>query len=67
MKPMLERIRGNLRKALRRQKDEMGYNLAALRVISAHMSENTVDYVDDNALAGNEVVSPRKRGFVQVA
>ncbi|PMD40145.1 WD repeat-containing protein-like protein [Hyaloscypha variabilis F] len=67
MKPMLEGIRGNLRKALRRQKDEMGYNLAALRVISAHMNENTVDYVDDNALAGNEVVSPRKRGFVQVA
>ncbi len=67
MKPMLEGIRGNLRKALKRQKDEMGYNLAALKVIGAQMNENTVDYVDHAALDGDETRSLRKRGFVEVA
>jgi U3 small nucleolar RNA-associated protein 12 len=67
MKPMLEGIRGNLRRALKRQKDEMGYNLAALKVISSQMNENTVNYVDGATLDGDESRSPRKRGFVQVA
>jgi U3 small nucleolar RNA-associated protein 12 len=65
MKPMLEGIRGNLRMALKRQKNEMGYNLAALNVIGAQMNENTVDYVDDRE--SDECRSTRKRGFVQVA
>ncbi|KAE9381738.1 WD40 repeat-like protein [Stipitochalara longipes BDJ] len=67
MKPMLEGIRRNLRRVLRRQKNEMGYNLAALKVIGAQINENNVDYVDDKALDGDEGRSPRKRGFVQVA
>jgi U3 small nucleolar RNA-associated protein 12 len=67
MKPMLEGIRGNLRKALKKQKDEMGYNLAALKVIGAQMNEKTVDYVDEAALDGDETKGHRKRGFVQVA
>jgi U3 small nucleolar RNA-associated protein 12 len=67
MKSMLEGIRGNLRKALKRQKDEMGYNLAALKIIGARMNENTVDFVDDRVLNGDESKSPLKRGFVQVA
>jgi U3 small nucleolar RNA-associated protein 12 len=66
MKSMLEGIRENLRKALKRQKNEMGYNLAALKIIGARMSENTVDYVDDRALEGDQS-RPLKRGFVQVA
>jgi U3 small nucleolar RNA-associated protein 12 len=64
---MLEGIRGNLRKALKTQRDEMGYNLAALKIIGARMDENTVDYVDDRALDEDESRSPLKRGFVQVA
>ncbi len=52
---------------MKRQKDEMGYNLAALRIIGAQMNENTVEYVDDRALEGDESRSPKKRGFVQVA
>ena len=67
MKPMLGGLRRNLRKALNRQKDEMGYNLAALKVIGAQINENTVDYVDDQMLEGDEGRSSRKRGFVQVA
>lgn len=66
MKPMLAGIRQNLRQALKRQKDEMGYNLAALRVINAQMGGSTVNYVDGAAL-GAEDRSQRKRGFVQVA
>jgi U3 small nucleolar RNA-associated protein 12 len=64
---MLEGIRGDLRKALKRQKDEMGYNLAALKIIGAQMNENTVDYVDERSLEGDESRNLKKRGFVQVA
>lgn len=67
MKPMLEGIRGNLRKALKKQKDEMGYNLAALKTIGAQMNENTVDYVNDAAFDEDETRGLRKRGFVEVA
>ena len=67
LKSMLEGIRGGLRKALKRQKDEMGYNLAALKIIGAQMNENTVDYVDERSLEGDEGRNLKKRGFVQVA
>ena len=67
LKSMLEGIRGDLRKALKRQKDEMGYNLAALKIIGAQMNENTVDYVDERSLEGDESRNLKKRGFVQVA
>jgi len=66
MKPMLEGIRVNIRRALKKQKDEMGFNLAALKVISTQVKEHNVDYVDDEVV-GEEASGPRKRGFVQVA
>ncbi|KAG9236308.1 hypothetical protein BJ875DRAFT_234218 [Amylocarpus encephaloides] len=67
MRTMLDSIRNNLRQALKTRKNEMGYNLAALRVIGAQVKEKGVkDYVDedtwDEADAGG-----KKRGFVQVS
>jgi U3 small nucleolar RNA-associated protein 12 len=68
MKSMLDGIRTNLRQALKRQKDEMGFNLAALRVISAQVKEKGVkDYVDEESWETDKTEGQRKRGFVQVS
>jgi U3 small nucleolar RNA-associated protein 12 len=70
MRAMLERIRANLRAALRRQKDEMGFNLAALKVVELQMRERSVkEYVDENWEAGQEaaVGGGRKRVFANVS
>jgi U3 small nucleolar RNA-associated protein 12 len=68
MRAMLEAIRAHLRRALRRQKDEMGYNIAALRVVGMQMREQNVkEYVDENWEAGKEEGGGRKRGFVDVS
>jgi U3 small nucleolar RNA-associated protein 12 len=68
MKPMLQGIKGNLRASLKRQKDEIGFNLAALRVITAKAKQKEVkDYVDEDTWDDEGVKSGRKRGFVQVA
>ena len=68
MKVMLDGIRGNLRQALRRQKDEMGYNLAALRMIGAQVKERAVkDYVDEETWGEEDLRNQKKRGFVQIA
>ncbi|KAH6854616.1 WD40-repeat-containing domain protein [Chaetomium sp. MPI-CAGE-AT-0009] len=68
MRAMLEVLRANLRRALRRQKDEMGYNIAALRVVGMQMREQNVkEYVDENWEAGKEEGGGRKRGFVDVS
>lgn len=67
MRVMLDGIRVNLRKSLQSQKDEMGYNLAALRIVGKQVSEHGVkDYVDEETWeeASKE---QRKRGFVHVA
>jgi U3 small nucleolar RNA-associated protein 12 len=65
MRPMLDGIRGNLRGALKGQRDEIGYNLAALKVIASHMKESVTDYVDEDSF--KEQPSPRKRGFVSLS
>lgn len=68
MKPMLQGIKGNLRASLKRQKDEIGYNLAALRVITAKVKQKEVkDYVDEDTWDDESAKNARKRGFVQVA
>ena len=68
MKAMLQAIKGNLRASLKRQKDEIGFNLAALRVITAKVKQKEVkDYVDEDTWEAEGVQSGRKRGFVQVA
>jgi U3 small nucleolar RNA-associated protein 12 len=69
MRQMLDSIRLNLRQSLSRQKNEIGFNLAALRVVSARVNvKEAKDYVDEetwDADEGNR--SERKRGFVQIA
>ncbi|KAI1001417.1 putative WD repeat-containing protein [Podosphaera aphanis] len=67
LKPLLDRIRGNLRHVLNRQKSEIGFNIAALKVISAKVKDLEVrDYVDEK-LIGEENGGQRKRGFVSVS
>lgn len=68
MKAMLDGIRVNLRAALKRQKDEMGFNIAALKVVGMQIRESSVkDYVDENWEEQNEAKSAKKRAFVHVA
>jgi U3 small nucleolar RNA-associated protein 12 len=73
MRPLLDRIRGHLRRALQRQKDEMGFNLAALRAISAQVRERGVyHFVDTDGLGadadGDDAEGKKKkRAFVDVA
>jgi len=68
MKILLDGIRGNLRRALQRQKDEMGYNLAALRMIGLQVKERAVkDYVDEETWEEEDARQQKKRGFIQIA
>ncbi|KAJ3948248.1 beta transducin [Colletotrichum fioriniae] len=68
MRGMLDGIRANLRAALKRQKDEMGFNIAALKVVGMQIQERSVkDYVDENWDDGDESRAVKKRAFVQVS
>jgi U3 small nucleolar RNA-associated protein 12 len=71
MRPMLDRIRSALRQVLATQKDEMGFNLAALHFIGAQVREkSSKDYVDEETWEEQQVSkhsSGTKRGFISVA
>jgi len=70
MRSMLDGIRANLRRSLKRQKDEMGYNMAALKVVGMQIRDQSVkDYVDDKWDEDNESQGSnvKKRAFVQVS
>lgn len=68
MKLMLDGIKASLRQALQGRKDEMGYNLAALRIVSNKVRERGVkDYVDEETLEEGENTSSRKRAFIHVS
>ena len=68
MKPMLDGIRTNLRAALKKQKDEMGVNIAALKVVGMQIRDKSVkDYVDENWEEENAERSVKKRAFLHVA
>lgn len=68
MKTMLDGIRMNLRAALKRQKDEMGVNIAALKVMGMQIrDQNVKEYVDENWDTQGEDRAARKRTFVHVA
>ena len=71
MRPMLDGIRRHLRQALQRQKDEMGFNLAALRFVGTQLREKgSKDYVDEDLWEEEEEQASKgrkKRGFVDVA
>ncbi|KAI5868668.1 WD40 repeat-like protein [Durotheca rogersii] len=69
MRAMLEDIRVSLRETLRRRKDEMGYNMAALRIADLQIRDRGVsEYVDDgwdDDASGAQ--KERKRAFVHVS
>ncbi|KAL9588083.1 MAG: hypothetical protein Q9203_003111 [Teloschistes exilis] len=69
MRPMLDGIRRYLRQALQSQKDEMGYNLAALNFVGSQVRDRgSKDYVDEATWDEEEVgKGNKKRGFVDVA
>ncbi|KAI9784131.1 MAG: hypothetical protein M1839_002635 [Geoglossum umbratile] len=67
IRPMLEGIRGNLRRALKIQKDEMGFNLAALRFIGTAVKDSGVSVYVDERWEDKEDKGIKKRGFIDVA
>ena len=70
LRPMLDGIREQLRGALQAQKDEMGFNLAALRFVGRRMIEtDTKQYVDEEVWEEIDTAEKgrRKRGFVDVS
>ncbi|KAL8806679.1 MAG: hypothetical protein Q9182_001207 [Xanthomendoza sp. 2 TL-2023] len=71
MRPMLDGIRQHLRRALQRQKDEMGFNLAALNFVGTRIKEKvSKDYVDEAMWEEEEEKigkGKKKRAFVDVA
>lgn len=71
MRPMLDDIRLHLRRALQRQKDEMGFNLAALNFVGARVKDKgSKDYVDEALWEEEEEKvgkGKKKRGFVDIA
>jgi U3 small nucleolar RNA-associated protein 12 len=75
MRPMLDAVRVHLRAALRMQKDMVGYNLAALKVISMRIKEGVEKdfFIDGEELEGRldalgiDGKGVKKRAFVDVA
>jgi U3 small nucleolar RNA-associated protein 12 len=68
MKVMMDGIRTNLRAALKRQKDEMGVNLAALKVVGMQLRDKSVkEYVDETWEDESLETNAKKRAFVHVA
>ncbi|KAI1490605.1 WD domain-containing protein [Biscogniauxia mediterranea] len=68
MRVMLDGIKTNLRKALKRQKDEMGYNIAALKVAGMQIQDKGIkEYVDENWDDGKDSQNVKKRAFVHVS
>lgn len=74
MRPMLDGIREHLRRTLQRQKDEMGFNLAALRFVGKQLREKeTSNYVDEEVWDEEEKggsggrKSRKKRAFIDIA
>jgi len=70
MRPMLDDIRVHLRQTLQKQKDEMGFNMAALRFVGNQVKQAGIsDYVDEDTWEEEESkgVGKKKRAFVDVA
>lgn len=68
MRNMLDGIRANLRRTLKKQKDEMGYNIAALKIVGMQIQEKSIkDYVDENWEEEDDSQGKRKRAFVHVS
>lgn len=71
MRPMLDGIRQHVRKALQQQKDEMGFNLAALKFVGHQVQERgTKNYVDEARWEEEEArieKGRKKRAFIDIA
>lgn len=71
MRSMLDDIRQHLRMALQKQKNEMGFNLAALKFVGNKVRENaSKDYVDEALWEEEEETvgkGRKKRGFIDIA
>ncbi|KAH8700689.1 putative small nucleolar ribonucleoprotein complex subunit Dip2 [Talaromyces proteolyticus] len=71
MRPMLNRIRSTLREVLAKQKDEMGFNLAALHFIGLQVREQgSKSYVDVDTWEEQQISktsSGIKRTYVNIA
>lgn len=68
MREVLDKLRFNLREALKKQKDEMGYNLAALRVVKEDLKAWAErDFVDEDEIRQAEERARKKRGFANLA
>lgn len=70
MKLMLEGVRDQLRHTVQRQKHDLGFNLAGLRILGRRIADlDQSDYVDEATWVQEESTSSRgkKRGFVNVA
>ena len=69
MRVTLDEIREQLRAALQGQKDEMGFNLAALRFVGRRMAETArTDYVDEKIWDEEEEIAKgrKKRAFIDI-
>jgi U3 small nucleolar RNA-associated protein 12 len=70
MKVMLDGVRLHLREALKRERDEMGFNIAALTVADMQIGEQSVkEYVDEtwDEKAQEDEEGVKKRKFITVA
>lgn len=70
MRAMLDDLRASIRGALQSQKNQMGHNMAALRVVGAQVADMSIKtYVDESweEEAAAEDNSRRKRAFVHVS
>lgn len=69
LRVLLEGVRGGLRKALAEQKDLMGFNLAALRVIGSRVKESEIKGFVGGEETGTfeDEKGRRKRGFIEVS
>ena len=69
MRVLMDGIREDLRKSLESQKDEMGYNLAALGFVGRKMDEmGRSDFVDEASLAKESTgKGKKKRGFIELS
>ncbi|KAI6249958.1 hypothetical protein HI914_01569 [Erysiphe necator] len=66
IKATLQTIRSNLRQVLNRQKSEIGFNLAAFKVISNKVNEREIsNFIDDEI--DQEKCIQKKRGFISVS
>ena len=65
---MLDSVRANLRAALKRQKDQMGFNMAAVRFVKSGVEANgNSEFMDETTFKEAQVRGKKKRVFANLA